>query len=162
MVSVEVGHRVIALVPVHVDHDTVERADTRHGSTVADQSAAKRYPPGAREVRPFSYKSWRAPAQLWETETRHPICTVDVRGAYDFRTALNITQASPHKCTFPQVGMLRGQRPRIARLEMATIVIILSRRTCYDGSSVRGSMVTLLDWAEFGSSDAPLVRSSSV
>ena len=32
MVSREVGHRVITLVPVHVDHHTVERADTRHES----------------------------------------------------------------------------------------------------------------------------------
>jgi hypothetical protein len=38
MVGVEVGYRVIALVPVHVDHDPVERADTRHGPTITDSS----------------------------------------------------------------------------------------------------------------------------
>ena len=35
MVGMEVGHRVIALVPVHVDHNTVEGADTRHDTTIA-------------------------------------------------------------------------------------------------------------------------------
>jgi hypothetical protein len=30
MVSVEMGDRVITLVPVHVDHHAVEGADTRH------------------------------------------------------------------------------------------------------------------------------------
>src|SRR6266567_7338769 len=30
MVSVEVGNRVITLVPVHIDHHSVERADTRY------------------------------------------------------------------------------------------------------------------------------------
>ena len=34
MVGMEVGHRVIALVPV--DDDPVERADTRDGLTIAD------------------------------------------------------------------------------------------------------------------------------
>jgi hypothetical protein len=38
----EVGHWVIALIPVHVDHDPVERADTRHGVTIADSSIARR------------------------------------------------------------------------------------------------------------------------
>src|SRR5579871_2459031 len=30
MVGMEMGNRMVALVPVHVDHHTVERADTRH------------------------------------------------------------------------------------------------------------------------------------
>ncbi len=30
MIGMEVGHRVITLVPVHIDHHPVERADTRH------------------------------------------------------------------------------------------------------------------------------------
>jgi hypothetical protein len=40
--GVEVSRRVIAFVPVHVDHDRVERADTRHGPTIADSSTVKR------------------------------------------------------------------------------------------------------------------------
>src|SRR5580704_3766880 len=35
MVGVEVGNRVITLVPVHVDHHPVKRADTRHAPTLA-------------------------------------------------------------------------------------------------------------------------------
>ena len=35
MVGMKVGHGVISLVPIHVDHDSVERADTRHGMTIA-------------------------------------------------------------------------------------------------------------------------------
>src|SRR6202042_3280150 len=35
MVGMKVGHGVISFVPVHVDHDPVERADTRHGMTIA-------------------------------------------------------------------------------------------------------------------------------
>src|SRR6266702_1965542 len=42
MVGMEVGHRVIALVPVHVDDDSIERADTRHGLTIADSSTTRR------------------------------------------------------------------------------------------------------------------------
>src|SRR5580698_6068263 len=40
VVGVEVSHRMVALVPVHVDHDPVEGTDTRHGPTVADFSHA--------------------------------------------------------------------------------------------------------------------------
>jgi hypothetical protein len=36
------GHRVIALAPVHVDDNPVERADTRHGLTIADSSTPRR------------------------------------------------------------------------------------------------------------------------
>ena len=42
MVGMEVGHRVITLVPVHVDDDPVERADTRHGLTIADSFTTRR------------------------------------------------------------------------------------------------------------------------
>src|ERR1035438_1150790 len=38
MVGVEVGNRVIALVPVHVDHHAVKRADTRHAPTITGVS----------------------------------------------------------------------------------------------------------------------------
>lgn len=38
MVGVEVSHWMIALIPVHVDHNPVERADTRHDLTVSDSS----------------------------------------------------------------------------------------------------------------------------
>jgi hypothetical protein len=38
MVGVEVGNRMITLVPVHVDHQPVKRADTRHAPTLADTS----------------------------------------------------------------------------------------------------------------------------
>src|ERR1700727_3285089 len=34
MVGMKVGYGVISLVPIHVDHDSVERADTRHGMTI--------------------------------------------------------------------------------------------------------------------------------
>ncbi len=36
------GHRVIVLVPIHVDDDSIERADTRHGLTIADSSTTRR------------------------------------------------------------------------------------------------------------------------
>jgi hypothetical protein len=32
----EVGYRVITLVPVHIDHHTIEGADPRHGTTIAE------------------------------------------------------------------------------------------------------------------------------
>ena len=35
MVRMKVGHRVIPFVPVHIDHDPVKRADTRHAPTIA-------------------------------------------------------------------------------------------------------------------------------
>src|SRR5579863_6931125 len=38
MVGVEVGDRVITLVPVHVDHHAVKRADTRHAPTITGAS----------------------------------------------------------------------------------------------------------------------------
>src|SRR5262249_15175777 len=41
MVGMKVGHRVIALVPVHVDDDPVERADMRHDPTIADSSITR-------------------------------------------------------------------------------------------------------------------------
>src|SRR5438067_1590196 len=36
MVGMKVGHGVIPLVPVHVDHYTVEGADPRHDMTIAN------------------------------------------------------------------------------------------------------------------------------
>jgi hypothetical protein len=48
VVGVEVGYGVIPLVPVHVDHHTVERADSRHEMTIAEvqtgQALAERRP----------------------------------------------------------------------------------------------------------------------
>src|SRR6266487_6572703 len=41
MVGMEVGYGVIAFVPVHVDHHSVERADTWHGTTIARLEAPR-------------------------------------------------------------------------------------------------------------------------
>src|SRR5579863_1479909 len=38
MVGVEVGNRMITLVPVHVDQHAVKRADTRHAPTITGAS----------------------------------------------------------------------------------------------------------------------------
>src|ERR1700730_11947899 len=73
MVGMEVGHRVIALVPVHVDHAPVERADTRHGSTAADSSAAKWYPPGAPRCSPSAITAGERPLSY---RKRRPACRI--------------------------------------------------------------------------------------
>lgn len=41
MVGVEVSYGVIPLIPVHVDHNTVERSDSRHDMTIAEVQAGQ-------------------------------------------------------------------------------------------------------------------------
>jgi hypothetical protein len=42
VIGMKVRYRVILLIPVHVDHGPVERADTRHDLTVSDPPEAGR------------------------------------------------------------------------------------------------------------------------
>jgi hypothetical protein len=55
MIGVEVRYGMIPLVPVHVDHHTIEGADPRHGTTIAEATpSSKRAVP----VRSDTFEPW--------------------------------------------------------------------------------------------------------
>jgi hypothetical protein len=61
VVGVKVSYRVIFLIPVHVDHYVIERADTRHGSDAS--GALHPLPAAGRASRDQRPEMWRARSQ---------------------------------------------------------------------------------------------------
>jgi hypothetical protein len=147
MVGMKVGYRVIPLVPVHIDHHTVEGADTRHDTTiprlpaVTRSSLAQLTPAraaGNPQIPHVHHRDAETPAELGAGDrirtdalpftrstapcTKRPNCIDDA----DYRP-----DGTHHTGIIRHVGPRTGPRPRRPSLLVRLLYVTSSGRPAY-------------------------------